>query len=84
MYMYILPVFHPPHFQVVSIDMAQLRVMVKIKVHLEPELDSIINDRKLSVRYLPSFIVSDRVGLSPLLLSRITGNIQVERGSRDK
>lgn len=64
--------------------MSHLRVVVKIKVHSEPDMDSIINDQKLSLHYLPSYVVSEKVGLPALLLSRITGNIQVEKGSKDK
>ena len=59
--------------------MSLLRVVVKVKVHPEPELDSIINNQKLSVHYLPSYVISERVGLPPVLLARITGNTQVKR-----
>ena len=64
--------------------MSQLRVHVKVKNLPEPEIDSIIDNQKLSIHYLPSYVVLERVGLPALLLSRITGNIQVEKGSRDK
>lgn len=70
--------------QVISVETSSLRVLVKVKLHPEPEMESIISDRKLSIRYLPSYVVAERVGFPALLLSRITGNIQVERGSRDK
>ena len=71
-------------FQVISVDTSSLRVLVKVKLHPEPEMDPIISNRKLSIRYLPSYVVAEKVGLPGLLLSRITGNIQVEKGSRDK
>ena len=71
-------------YQVASVDVKNLRVVVKVKVHPEPELEYIINDQKLSVRYLPSYVVQERVGIPSVLLARITGNIQMERGSRDK
>ena len=48
--LYVL-ISHIPQ-QVVSIDMSQLRVVVKVKVHPEPEMDTIINNQKLSVHYL--------------------------------
>ena len=68
----------------ISVDTSALRVLVKVKLHPEPEMDTIISDRKLSIRYLPSYVVVEKAGLPALLLSRITGNIQVEKGSRDK
>ena len=66
------------------VDTAQLRVQVKVNPLPEPELLSVLNNRKLFVRYLPSHVVTSEVGLPPIALARITGNIQVERGSRDK
>ena len=65
-------------------DMSQLRVQVKVQVKPEPDLDSVIYNDKLALNYKPSFIVSKEVHLPPLLLSRITGCVLVERGSREK
>ena len=64
--------------------MAQLRVVVRVVVHPEPDIESVINNHKLAVRYLPSFKVAESVGLPTLVLARITSNIQVEKGSKDK
>ena len=62
-------------------DSAQVRIQVQIENRLEPDLSV---NRHLSLRYLPSYIVGEKLGLLALVLSRITGNIQVERGGRDK
>ena len=71
--------------QVVSVDPAQVRVQVKVKLLPEPDMAVVVgNSHRLSVRYLPSYVVSQQLGLKPLVLSRIAGNIQVERGSPDK
>ena len=64
--------------------MAHLRVVVKVVVHPELDIESVINNHMLAVRYLPSFKVAESVGLHPLVLARITSNIQVEKGSREK
>ena len=64
--------------------MTQFRVQVQVRNRVEPSLAHITFNRRLSVRYLPSYLVGERLGLPGLVLSRITGTIQVERGSQDK
>lgn len=65
-------------------DMTQLRVHVKVKVRPEPNIDAVMGNRQLNLRYVPSYMVAGQLKMPPLALSRITGNVQVERGSRDK
>ena len=72
------------HVQVVSVDMEQVRVHVKVTLRQEPDLDVVMDNQRLSIRYLPSHVVAEKVGLPTLVLARITGNIQMERGSREK
>lgn len=67
-----------------AVDTDKMRVHVKVKVHPEPDLSVITSSNARSLRYLPSFVVARQLNLPPLLLSRITSNIQVERGSRSK
>lgn len=65
--------------------MSQLRVQVQVKSSgVEPDLSRISNNHRLSIHYLPSYVVGERLGIHSLVLSRITGNIQVERGSKEK
>ena len=65
--------------------MEQVRVHVKVTLRPEPNLDVVMdNQHSLSIRYLPSHVVAGKVGLPSLTLARITGNIQVERGSKEK
>ena len=71
-------------YKVVSVDMSQLRVHVKVKVKLEPDLDAVMSNRRLYLHYTPSYVVAQQLGIPPLALSRITGNVQVERGSKAK
>ena len=65
-------------------DMNQLRVQVKVIPQPEPELDSVVDNRRLSIHYLHSHVVAGKVKLPGVTLGRITGNILVEKGSRDK
>ena len=65
-------------------DMTQLRVHVKVKVRPEPNIDAVMGNRQLNLRYVPSYMVAGQLKMPPLALSRITGNVQVERGSRNK
>ena len=65
-------------------EVKQFRVRVLVESRTDIDLTRISHNRHLSVRYLPSYMVGDRLGLPPLLLSRITGTIQVERGTPDK
>ena len=67
-----------------SVDMTQLRVQVKVTPQPEPELLSVQHNRRLSVRYLHSRAVASEVDLPPVALARITGCIQVEKGSKNK
>ena len=64
--------------------MTQFRVQVKIQNRIEPDLYRVTNNRNLSIRYLPSYVVAEKLSLTGLVLSRISSNIQVERGSPDK
>ena len=71
--------------QILSVDQAQVRVQVKVRLLPEPDIAGIVsNSHRLSVRYLPSYLVAQKLGLNSLLLSRISGNIQVEKGSPEK
>ena len=71
--------------QIISVDPAQVRVQVKVRLLPEPDIASVVgNSHRLSVHYLPSYIVSQQLGMKPLVLARIAGNIQVEKGSRAK
>jgi 5'-3' exoribonuclease 1 len=75
-----------PHYgfqaEILSVDQAQVRVQVKVRLLPEPDIAGVVsNSHRLSVRYLPSFVVARELGLNSLLLSRISGNIQVEKGS---
>ena len=65
-------------------DMTQLRVHVKVKVRPEPNIDGVMRNRQLNLRYVPSYMVAGQLKMPSLALSRITGNVQVERGSKDK
>ena len=47
----------------------------------EPRLSHIPGNYRLSLRYMSSSMVAGKMRISPLLLSRITGSIQVEMGS---
>ncbi|CAI8010817.1 5'-3' exoribonuclease 1 [Geodia barretti] len=68
--------------QILSVDQAQVRVQVKVRLLPEPDIAGVVsNSHRLSVRYLPSYLVAQKLGLNSLLLSRISGNIQVEKGS---
>lgn len=70
--------------QVLSVD-PQVRVHVRVKLLPEPDMTSVINNRHhLSVRYTPAYIVAQQLRLKSLVLSRISGNIQVEKGTPDK
>ncbi len=70
--------------QVMTVDMTQLRVQVRVSPQPEPELLSVQHNRRLSIRYLHSRAVSSEVDLPSVALARITANIQVEKGSRNK
>ena len=66
-------------------DSAQFRVQVRVKVLPEPDMASVItNSHHLFVHYTPSYVVAQQLGLRSLVLSRISGNIQVEKGSPEK
>ena len=71
-------------YKVVSVDMTQLRVHVKVKVRPGPDIDAVMANRQLCLQYIPSYVVAGQLKMPSLALSRITGNVQVERGSRDK
>uniref|UniRef100_A0A8C4QD29 Uncharacterized protein n=1 Tax=Eptatretus burgeri TaxID=7764 RepID=A0A8C4QD29_EPTBU len=59
------------------------RVSVLFSDPSEPEFRKVIqNQQALSVHYSPGYIVAARLGISPYLLSRITGTIYVARGSK--
>uniref|UniRef100_UPI00358E17BF 5'-3' exoribonuclease 1-like isoform X2 n=1 Tax=Myxine glutinosa TaxID=7769 RepID=UPI00358E17BF len=60
------------------------RVSVLFNDPSEPEFHKVIqNQQALSVRYSPGYIVASRIGISPYMLSRITGTIYVVRGSKN-
>lgn len=65
-------------------DMTQLRVHVKVKVRPEPDIDAVMGNRQLCLQYIPSYVVAGQLKMPSLALSRITGNVQVERGSSQK
>jgi len=44
----------------------------------------VMNNRQLYLHYTPSYLVAQQLGMPPLALSRITGNVQVEKGSKVK
>ena len=72
-------------FQILSVDSAQFRVQVRVKLLPEPDMASVVTNRHyLSVHYTPSYAVAQQLGLKSLVLSRISGNIQVEKGSPAK
>ena len=63
---------------------SQLRIHVKVKETPEPDLDAVMSNRQLYLHYTPSYLVAQQLGMPPLALSRITGNVQVEKGSKAK
>jgi len=83
--MYMYTNSHDTHTaKVVSVDMSQLRVHVKVKETPEPDLNAVMSNRQLYLHYTPSYLVAQQLGMPPLALSRITGNVQVEKGSKAK
>lgn len=83
--MYMYTNSHDTHTaKVVSVDMSQLRIHVKVKETPEPDLDAVMSNRQLYLHYTPSYLVAQQLGMPPLALSRITGNVQVEKGSKAK
>ena len=66
-------------------DPAQGRVQVKVKLYPEPDMARIIHtSHHHSVHYLPAYMVAQQLGMKSLVLSRISGNIQVEKGKPEK
>jgi len=83
--MYMYTNSHDTHTaKVVSVDMSQLRVHVKVKETPEPDLNAVMSNRQLYLHYTPSYLVAQQLGMPPLALARITGNVQVEKGSKAK
>ena len=68
-----------------SVDSDQVRIQIRVKVLSEPDMVAVIgNCDHLSVYYVPSYVAAQQLGLKSLVLSRISGSIQVEKGSRNK
>eukprot|EP00794_Sanderia_malayensis_P014879 gene14879-16425_t len=60
------------------------RVRVSLSASKEPDLSEVItNQSDLADKYFPSDRVGQKVGISPKLLSRITGNLFVRKGSKN-
>ncbi|XP_067051785.1 5'-3' exoribonuclease 1-like isoform X1 [Acropora muricata] len=78
-----------PHYgasgEVMEVDVKQSRVRVQLLVPVEPDLSHIIDQHQaLSLNYLPAHVVAKRLGITPNLLSRITGSLFVTQGSDNK
>lgn len=68
--------------EVIEIDVKQSRVRVQLHVPVEPDILSIIDQHQaLSLNYLPAHVVAKKLGITPNLLSRITGSFLVTQGS---
>ncbi|XP_032239667.2 5'-3' exoribonuclease 1 isoform X2 [Nematostella vectensis] len=78
-----------PHYgasgTVLEVDVKQGRVRVQLRVPEEPNIASIAKQREdLSVGYLPSHVVAQKMGISSSLLGKITAKFFIEQGSREK
>ena len=71
--------------QILSVDPEQGRVQVKVRLVPEPDMARVVgSSHRYTVRYLPSYMVAQQLGLKSLVLSRISGSIQVEKGTPKK
>ncbi|XP_035697172.1 5'-3' exoribonuclease 1-like isoform X1 [Branchiostoma floridae] len=70
-------------FEVESVKEGRVRVLFSIP-H-EPDIDEIRSrsSKDLQIQYIPSYMMAQRLGITGLLLSRITGDFQILRGSRE-
>ncbi|KAJ7394677.1 5'-3' exoribonuclease 1 [Desmophyllum pertusum] len=68
--------------EVIEIDVKQSRVRVQLHVPVEPDISSVIDRHQaLTLHYLPAYVVAKKLGITPNLLSRITGSFLISHGS---
>ncbi|XP_074653880.1 5'-3' exoribonuclease 1-like isoform X2 [Tubulanus polymorphus] len=61
------------------------RLRIELTVKMEPNMmDVISKQQKLSLSYMPGYVVAKRLGISGHLLSRITGTVFIAKGSKDE
>ncbi|XP_048250324.1 5'-3' exoribonuclease 1-like isoform X3 [Haliotis rufescens] len=75
-----------PHYgcQGEVVDVEDGRVRVNFTVPVEPDMTNVMRmQESLETNYMPGYMIAQRLGITGLFLSRLTGSILVIQGSRD-
>ncbi|XP_046562363.1 LOW QUALITY PROTEIN: 5'-3' exoribonuclease 1-like [Haliotis rubra] len=75
-----------PHYgcQGEVLDVEDGRVRMNVGVPVEPDMTNVMRRQEsLETNYMPGYMIAQRLGISGLFLSRLTGSILVIQGSRD-